>query len=286
MKRAAATRLCFLPALLLPSMAHADLAEKLRATEDAMKAQLGRNFHVRSSEMFVCAGNMGKQEFDALVDGTVSACTKALWKQYFTKRPTKPVRVYLLGDDLTYRFYARKLFNDVGVSRFGYYRPEKRALIMNISTGTGTLVHEMVHALMKPDFPQVPIWFEEGLASLYEQCRVTPDGLVGLVNWRLPFLKKGIEAKTVLPLAKLLAASREQFLDDNEGVHYAQARYFCQYLQERGALRTFYRAFRDGHASDPTGAETLEKSLGCGVSEIERAWLTWVEALEVRPEDR
>jgi len=286
MRIGAVAWLCLLTAPLLWSPARADLAEKLRGTKESMKAQLGRNFHVRSCEVFVCAGNVGADEFDSIVDGTVSACTKALWKQYFTKRPTEPIRVYLLGDNLTYRFYAKKLFGDVGVSRFGYYRPDKRALIMNISTGTGTLVHEMVHALMTPDFPRAPIWFDEGLASLYEQCRVTDKGLVGLVNWRLPFLKKGLERKTVLPLAELLATSREQFLDDSEGVNYAQARYFCQYLQERGVLRKFYRAFRNGHSGDPTGAKTLEKVLSGRLAEIEAAWLKWVGGLQVRAEDR
>ena len=31
------------------------------------------------------------------------------------------------------------------------------------------LVHEMVHPFMDADFPACPAWFNEGLASLYEQ---------------------------------------------------------------------------------------------------------------------
>jgi hypothetical protein len=45
-------------------------------------------------------------------------------------------------------------------------------------------------------------------------------------------------------------------------VNYAASRYLLYYLQERGVLREFYRAFRDGRAKDPTGYATLQKSLG------------------------
>ena len=37
---------------------------------------------------------------------------------------------------------------------------------MNIGTGGGTLVHELTHSLIAFDFPHVPDWFNEGLASL------------------------------------------------------------------------------------------------------------------------
>lgn len=249
------------------------------AAEKTLRSQLGNGFHIRRSEMFVCAGDVSKDEFDAIVDGTVTACARALWKQYFNKRPTYPIRVYLFGEERTYRFYAEKLFGDSEVSHFGYFKPDEKALVMNIGTGTGTLVHEMVHALMEPDFPDAPTWFSEGLASLYEQCRVERDGLVGLVNWRLPVLRKGIQNKTTLPLAKLIATSRDEFLDENTGVHYAQARYLCLFMQERGVLRAFYRAHRDGFKSDKTGAKALQKVFGKSVNEIEKEWLKWVERL-------
>ena len=43
------------------------------------------------------------------------------------------------------------------------------ALVMNIATGGGTLVHEIVHPFMEANFPACPSWFNEGLGSLYEQ---------------------------------------------------------------------------------------------------------------------
>ncbi|MHB9024934.1 MAG: hypothetical protein ACYC7E_12300 [Armatimonadota bacterium] len=246
----------------------------------ALREQLGDGFTTRRAEMFLCAGNLSERQMGTIVEGTIGKGANALWKQYFRKRPDYPIRVYLFADETTYRTYAKQLFGDTNVSYFGYYKPDKRALVMNIGTGTGTLVHEMVHALMEPDFPQAPTWFSEGLASLYEQCYIEKDGLKGLVNWRLPVLRQGMRDKTTLPLARLIATDRTHFLDEHLGVHYAQARYFCLYLQEKGVLGKFYTAYRDGYAKDKTGAATLEKLLGKPLSKIEKDWLKWIGTLK------
>jgi len=256
------------------------LADPYTDAERDMRARLGDGFRYGRAEMFVCAGNLEKDAFAGVVEGTIGQGAKLLWKQYFTKKPDYPIRVYLFKDEKTYRSYAKALFGDTDVSYFGYYKPDKQALVMNIGTGGGTLVHEMVHALMAPDFPDAPTWFSEGLASLYEQCNYTDDGLVGLVNWRLPVLREGLKQKTTLPLEKLAATTRAEFLDRNLGVHYAQARYFCQYLQHRGLLGQFYRDYRDGYAKDLTGAKTLEKLLNKPLPAVEKEWLTWVGKLK------
>lgn len=65
------------------------------------------------------------------------------------------------------RRHARELFDDAPGTPYGYYLPGHDAMIMNISTGGGTLVHEIVHPFMAANFPGSPTWFDEGLASLY-----------------------------------------------------------------------------------------------------------------------
>ncbi|MHC4474955.1 MAG: hypothetical protein ACYTEL_04880 [Planctomycetota bacterium] len=46
------------------------------------------------------------------------------------------------------------------------------------------------------------------------------------------------------------------------GNNYAQARYLCYYLQEKGLLVKFYQQFYANRKKDPTGFETLKKVLG------------------------
>ncbi len=272
-------RLCWITLLCLCALLTGACADPFVQAEQTMRRQLGGGFRYGRSGVFVCAGNLDARSFHDILTGTIAGGAQRLWAQYFTVRPDYPIRVYLFAEEKSYRRYARALFGDADVSHFGYYKPDERALVMNIGTGTGTLVHEMVHALMAPDFPDAPTWFSEGLASLYEQCDYEAHGLRGLVNWRLPVLRDGIARGTALPLTELIATDRATFLDQHLGVHYAQARYFCLYLQERGLLTAFYRAYRDGFTEDPTGAKALAALLKRPLPEVETAWLAWVQAL-------
>src|SRR5256885_11482581 len=119
---------------------------------------------------FVIAGDGTQAQINRYRDGTILAAARALRATYFEKQPTEPVLILLLESGPSYTRLAKKWFGDTGVSPYGYYRRRENVMVMNVSTGTGTLVHELVHALIAPDFPGVPAWFNEGLGSLYEQC--------------------------------------------------------------------------------------------------------------------
>jgi len=257
----------------------ADLDKKAQARLAEVRAKLGEGFLVEREGVFIVAGNVPRAQFEAIRRHTIRACADVLWKAYFTKKPDQPIAVYLFADDASYRDGAKRLFGDADVSHFGYYRPWDQTMVMNVGTGTGTLVHEMTHALIKPDFPDVPTWFDEALGSLHEQCSVTPETLIGLVNWRLPGLQKAIEANRLVPLEKLVATTAAEFRGENMGLHYAEARYLAMYLQKLGLLRRFYREFRDGVKQDPTGAKTLVAVTGKPIPTLEKDWVAWVKTL-------
>ena len=246
---------------------------------DEVRTQAGAGFIVEREGLFVVAGNVPRGEFDGIVAHTIRRCANALWASYFTKKPDYPIVIWLFADDKTYRDGAKRLFGDTQVSHYGYFRPWDQTMVMNVGTGTGTLVHEMTHALLKPDFPDCPTWFEEGLSSLHEQCQVLPTSIKGLVNWRLPALQKAIAAGKLVPLEKLVATTNAEFRGANEGLHYAEARYLVLYLQEKGILARFYKEFHDGVKKDPTGAKTLAAVTGKSLPELEAEWLAWVKTL-------
>jgi hypothetical protein len=140
----------------------------------------------------------------------------------------------------------------------------------------------MTHALVKPDFPEIPKWFDEGLASLHEQCLPTRTTLKGLVNWRLGELQQAIREGKLVPLTELVATTVEEFLGPEETLHYAEARYLVMYLQRLGLLRGFYREFRDNVKKDPTGAKTLAAVTGKSIPDLEKEWAAWVKTLRFR----
>ena len=198
------------------------------------------------------------------------------------------VRLVLFMHPDTFKAGAAALSGEEPDTPFGYYSSELRAVIMNLATGGGTLVHEMVHTFVEEDFPGCPAWLNEGLGSLYEQCRIAPDRLLGLTNWRLPALREALERDgTTGParaglLARVVATSTWDFYEADSGLNYAAARYLCYDLQERGLLERFYKEFRadvkktaaagDVPADIASGRRTLERVLGQTLEEYEPPW--------------
>ena len=133
---------------------------------------------------------------------------------------------------------------------------------MNISTGGGTLVHEIVHPFMASNFQACPSWFNEGLASLYEQSADRDGHIAGLTNWRLAGLQKAITEKSVPSFRTLCSTTRNEFYNEDPGTNYSQARYLCYYLQEQKLLRRYYHEFVRTARRDPTGYDALVRVLG------------------------
>ena len=260
-----------------PAECATDSLKGLSAKMAAVKKSLDKTFIVEAHSPFVVAGNMPRSRFNSCVRFTILGSYRAFYRDFFDKKPDKIITIYLFRENLTYRKWASKLFGDTDVSHFGYYKPDKRALVMNIGTGGGTLVHEMVHAFVHFDFPDCPAWFNEGMGSLFEACRTTNGHIKGLMNWRFPILKRGLGNQRYTPMAKLIAMNTSEFYKDPFGMHYAQARYFCMYLQEKNWLPKFYKQFRDHYKNDPTGLKTLEKVTGKKIGHLEKEWLAWAK---------
>lgn len=281
-------RHCILCALILyplwaPAEAPSDVEGKCQTLLGQWKGRFDEEkFNYVVAPPFVIAGNGSPQKIGAYRDRTILSATKCLQKQFFTKKPTEPVLILLFENEFPYKRLAKKWFDDEDVPYYGFFRADN-IMLMNVGTGTGTLVHELTHALIKPDFPNVPSWFNEGLASLYEQCSLGIDDTIrGHENWRLAGLQKAIRADKIRPLADLIADPKF-YREDLVGVNYAQARYLMMYLQEKKLLTKYYSAFRDGAKDDQTGLATLKRVIEPeGLAEFEKEWRAWVMKLEFR----
>ena len=241
---------------------------------------MGAGFRVAVVEPFVVSSNQSREEFDAVCQHTIRWAAEMLNKDFFPRGPDKIVTIYLFKDEESYEKYARLLFGEKPTTPYGYYLPEHEALVMNIGTGGGTLVHEMVHPLLAADFPSAPSWFDEGLASLYEQSRRREGQISGMLNWRLPVLQEGMRKGRFVALEKLLSSSTDDFYDDPFGMHYAEVRYLCYYLQEKRLLRRFYKEFKANHSADPTGIGALLKVTGEeSLKDLEARWLEFLAGL-------
>jgi hypothetical protein len=242
-----------------------------------LKPNVPKDFTIVLQQPFVVIGDEKSGIVRYRAERTVEWFVNRICRLYFKKNPPLIYDIWLFKDDSSYRKHARELFNDEPDTPFGYCSDAHGALIMNIGTGGGTLCHEIVHAFINSNFPDCPAWFNEGLASLYEQCGSRGDSVVGLTNWRLAGLKKEIQADTLPSFKNLLSTTSYQFYHMGKGNNYAQARYLCYYLQEKGLLVKFYNAFSRDVKKDPSGYETLKKTLNeSDMKDFKKRWEKWV----------
>ena len=247
---------------------------------DTWQELLGAECAVVVRPPFIVAGDLSEDQLVAWHRHTIEPAARAMTASYFPKRPTAPITVLLFSGEPSYEHYAKTLFADTGVSIYGYYKRGQRVLVMNIATGGGTLVHELTHALADFDCPQIPDWLNEGLASLHEQCRFRADGrgIDGLVNWRLPKLQEAIRHDRLRSLASLV--SDDNFREHDIGLNYAQARYFCMFLDSRGELQDFFRRWRAARKTDPLAVAAVRDTFaGMDWEAIDREYREWVLTL-------
>jgi hypothetical protein len=257
----------------------ADLQQHAKQLKTKLK---DRGFTILVETPFVVIGDEPEAVVKQRSQDTVKWAVDKLKKDYFTKDPLNILEIWLFKDSDSYRKHAKEFFNDDPDTPYGYYSPSNKALVMNIATGGGTLVHEIVHPFVEANFPDCPAWFNEGLGSLYEQSGEVDGHIHGFTNWRLPGLQKGIKNKVVPTFKTLTAMTRAEFYRESTGTNYAQARYLCYYLQQKGFLVKFYKEFSTNHKTDPTGYNALQKVLGeRDMNAFQQRWEAFVLKLTV-----
>jgi hypothetical protein len=261
-----------------------DLSAACRQTALKLQERLGDPCHVIERPPFVIAGDLSTASLAAWYENTIGPATRAMAHAYFRVPPDEPITVLLFSGEHSYDRYAKALYGDSDISIYGYYKRGQRVLVMNAATGAGTMVHELTHALADFDCPHIPDWFNEGLASLHEQCRIRQDemGIDGMENWRLPKLQQAVREKRLRSLESLIDAN--DFRMHDLGLNYAQARYFCLWLQRLGLLEEFFHRWRAGQAADPLGTKAaLAMFPGKTWEQIDADFQAWVLTLSWQP---
>ncbi|HEU4410493.1 MAG TPA: hypothetical protein VFS43_34880 [Polyangiaceae bacterium] len=258
-----------------------DLAADVEARTERLRAELGPRAKVQVVEgVFLVASPSGA------VGGGASVTSKALEAYFngrFARRPERAVAVLLFETAAPYNAYCKAHWGAACPSPYGFYSSEVRTVVMNAGPGLGTLTHELVHPIVEADFPKAPDWLNEGIASLYEAFSLPRPGEIrGHKNWRLPRLLSALRSPKERPhasLPALFAMSDGEFRGDREGLNYATARYFCQWLDGQQKLWPFYQAWRDGFVQDPTGQKAFAATMGKSPEDLDGEWAAWVKSL-------
>lgn len=271
----------------LASTAHAQAPSRTRDYDGHIaklrKKLADEEFTIVVAPPFVVIGDEDPDKVRERAEEIVTWAVKLLKKQFFARDPAEILDIWLFKDKESYEEHAEALFGKKPETPYGYFSARDRALVMNIDTGGGTLVHEIVHPLMAANFPKCPPWFNEGMGSLYERSHERDGRIVGGINWRLPGLQKAIRRDQLSSFEELCAMTEEQFYGDDRGTNYAQARYLCYYLQEHDLLEKYYREFHAHAKQDPGGYETLKKVLDrSDMKAFQEEWEDYVLDLDYR----
>jgi hypothetical protein len=234
------------------------------------------------AETFVVIGPPGsRSSFDPSV-ALMRSAMAGFENGRFGTKPKEAISVYLFPNRQGYEEHCARHYRAPCIAHFGFYQPADRAMVMNIGLGLGTLTHEMVHPLVEADFGTAPTWLNEGIASVFEQPILPRSGEIhGGKNWRHPRLLRALGGaeKDRARLDRLFGMTDETFRGEGEDLHYAVARYVCQWLDERGKLWPFYQRWRDTVTTDPTGAKAFEEVVGMTPTAAHAVWAKWVTAL-------
>lgn len=261
-------------------------ADRLRRIDEGKRELGGKVSHAVVEETFVLFGEPGFGENGfrssvALVNQTLGA----YFNKRFGTRPGEAISVYLFWSKPTYDAYCLKTWQTPCLSRFGFFRPQERRIVMNAAPGLGTLTHELVHPIVETDFPAAPTWLNEGIASLFEAPSIPRPGEIhGVKNWRHQRFMTALASqkpseKSVRELEHLFTISDETFRGSDEDLNYSVARYFCQWMDQRGLLWRFYQTWRDGHATGMTAMTAFQSVTGELPHDASAKWIRWVSAL-------
>lgn len=158
------------------------------------------------------------------------------------KTPDAHVKLFIYNDAKRYQTEAEK-FGPV-ISDWGFYMPDKRTAIANVGVSIGNLRHELVHPLIGDDYPNIPDWLNEGVASLYGSAKLGKRGFTFLVNYRLRDVQKALKAGTLPSLKELADTSYADMHGDRAMMFYGYARYVLLYADRKGTLSKLYADLR------------------------------------------
>jgi hypothetical protein len=196
------------------------------------------------------------------------------------------ITAYAVPDRHQVYDFARQLHGlQLPLGVIAYSVPEDMSLV-SVATemSCGSMAHELVHLLIRQNFPEAPAWLEEGLASEVAIASPTPERLRFGWSWRDTTLhtdwsdRPSVGELLNIPWSKF-NASRVSDLRHSEAAQ-AMAAVFIRYLDTRHKLPQVYFAVRDHHISPDLSSfksyqAILEETLGTSIDAIDHDFDQW-----------
>lgn len=217
-----------------------------------------------------------------LIDKDIRNTVDAMVNNYVSDLPDSVIPVILFSNYDEYKDFS---VNTMGIvesdlSPFGFYKITKNTIVVRYVNWKGSISHEFTHSLIQHDFPDIPSWFNEGLAALHEKYILKDSSMIGDFNWRIVSLRRALRENTYTGLRKLMETNDEELYEGRTSFYYAQSRYLLMYLQQKNRLENYYKLFRDTYDDDPTGITQLEKVTHKSLKKIDKELVDYIHTFD------
>lgn len=228
---------------------------------------------------FVIFSNLEPELTYKLIQNDIKNTVTTMQNFYTQKSPDSVTAVFLFNDFNSYKDFSVKTIdlNADDLSLYGFYKISMNTIAVRYLSWKGSLSHEVTHAMIQPDFPEVPSWFNEGMAALHEYGKFINGKLITSFSWRIISLRQAFKENSYIPLRTLMETNDEEFYSERPSYHYAQSCYLLMYLQDKGLLVEYYKLFRGSYEDDRTGITQLESVLNMPLEKFEPQYIEYVK---------
>ncbi len=217
-----------------------------------------------------------------LIDKDIRHTVDAITNNYVSVLPDSVTPVFLFEDYDSYRDFSVETLSldEKDLSPYGFYKISKNIIVIRYVSWKGSTAHEITHSLIQYDFPDIPSWFNEGLAALHEKYIYKDGKMKGDFNWRIVALRRAFKENSYTYLNTLMGTNDEILYGSRTAFYYAQARYLLMYIQSKGVLEEYYKLFRAAYNEDETGISQLEKILNKPLPDIDEDLVEYINSFK------
>jgi len=249
-------------------------------TQAQIRGEFGGSWRVVETEHFRVMSDSSRR-YHCIIAGLLEQFYQEVHPRFFTQ-PMARIDVYLVNGGKDFEDFVRARGDGDMAEHYGFYKPRDRTFYTRryfpdgSESGVGTLFHETIHAFVHAEVgdKQVPNWFNEGFASLFEQGRLVKGRWVyGNPNpWREKKFQPEFESGHVPGLKEYFnLTDTEYYVDERSNTNYNTGRSLYLYLLTKlgePVLQKFVKAVLDGEG----GIEAIEGSTGMSLGDIETGW--------------
>jgi hypothetical protein len=245
-------------------------------------AYIPANSSITRFRYYVIFSTLDENTTYNLIDKDIRYTVDAMRDNYLSDSPDSVTPVFFFNDYDGYRNFS---VNYLGIgendlSPYGFYKISKNAIVIKYVSWKGSTSHEITHSLIQHDFPDIPSWFNEGLASLHEKYIFKDGKMIGDFSWRIAALRRAFRENTYTGLKTLMETNDDELYGKRTSFYYAQARYFLMFLQQKNRLRDYYKTFRETYYEDNTGITQLKKVTGKSLRKNDKELVDYINSFE------